>query len=266
MIARVLLQSLRFLAFAAVVLAGPAVSAQGVDRLRLGYDVLYSGVTIAVLDIDTTVTASAFEVNSHVATTGFFNTLMPLTVQSRSEGRVSAGALVPVRHVSESRGRSSVRRIAADYQGGRLVRFERRVTPPDPAVASQISDDERLGATDPATAILGLVLGVAYGRGCAAEVTSFDGRRLHLIRFADGGRQRSPSSVPVAFAGQTVLCTFSYYSRDGAEPNTPTRAGRAWIGRVRPDGAMAPLRVELETRWGTAAVQLRTVPDAAAAN
>ncbi len=266
MMLRAMLQPLRILAAVAVVLAATDARAQGVERLRLGYDVLFSGVTIAVMDIDTTVTTTAFEVNSYVTTTGFFNTLMPLTVQARSEGRMAAGVPVPVRHTSESRGRSSVRTIRAEYQGGRLARFERRVNPPDPTVASQISDEERLGTTDPGTALLGLVLAIAYGRGCTAEVTSFDGRRLHQIRFVDGGRQRAPPSVPVALAGQTVLCTFSYQSRDGVEPNSPTRMGRAWIGRVRSDGTMAPIRVELETRWGTAVVQLRALADTAALN
>ncbi len=260
----VLLKSIQSVAVVVFAVASTDARAQGIERLRLGYDVVFSGVTIAVMDIDTTVSAAAFEVNTHVTTTGFFNTLMPLTVQARSEGRMSAGVPVPVLHTSESRGRSSVRTIRAEYQGGRLVRFERHVNPPDPAVASQISDAERLGTTDPATALLGVVLGVAFGRGCTAEVASFDGRRLHQIRFVDGGRQRAPSSVPVALAGQTVLCTFSYQSRDGAEPTIPTRRGQAWIGRVRADGAMAPLRVELETRWGTAAVQLRAAPDTAA--
>lgn len=254
------------MAFALLAFFGWSATAQSQHaQLRLGYDVLYSGMTIATLDIHTSIGASAYQVDTRVTTTGLFNAIFPMMTQAHSEGRMVAGRPMPTLHRSETRGRSSTRTVEADFVDGRLVRFERRIVPPDPPMESRVSDAERRETTDPASAILSVVLAVTAGRGCATELATFDGRRIHQIRFADAGVQRPPSSIPVSFTDRAVVCTFAYESRDGVEPPTPTRTGRAWIGRVRPDGTMAPLRVELETRWGVAAVQLRVPAEPAAA-
>jgi hypothetical protein len=136
------------------------------------------------------------------------------------------------------------------------------VDPPEAEREPQIPEAERRDAADPATAILAVVQGVLSGHGCAQRATTFDGRRLTMIRFADAGNASPPRSVARMFARPTVSCSFVYQSTDGVTP-APPRHGRAWVAYVRAD-AMAPLRVELDTRWGTAVVQLRPTPRSSA--
>jgi hypothetical protein len=247
----------RWLFVLLVLAAAPAAAqapAMDQGRLRLDYEIEFTGLTIATMDIDVAIGERAYDVNTYITTTGLFATLYPLTVQARSEGRVSAGHPLAERHRSETRGRSGTRVVEARYRDGKLVAFQRTVNPPEAQAETHVSEAERRESSDPATAILGVVQAVLGGRGCAQHVMTFDGRRLTTIRFADAS-EPPPRSVIRTFGRPTVSCSFAYQSTDGVEA-TPLRQGRAWLARVRPD-AMAPLRVELDTRWGTAVVQLR---------
>lgn len=237
-------------------LAAPA-AAQLPERLHLGYDIAYSGVTIAVLEVDLAVANGTYVLNSYTATTGLFSIILPLVTQARTEGRLTDDGPVPLHHRSETRAQGTVRTVTATFRDGRLAQFERRVEPPDSRAESRVPESDRAQSIDAASALLALSLSVAQSRGCATQVTSFDGRRLHHVRFADGGVQRLPRAAPRGFGPQGLLCTFVYESRDGAAPDGPPRSGRAWIARISADGVMAPLRVELDTSWGTASVQLR---------
>ncbi len=242
-----------------VALAAAPAAAQAPERLRLDYEIEFTGLTVATLDIDIGLGERAYDVNTHIATTGLFATLYPFTVQARTEGRVSGGQPQPERHRSESRGRSGTRIVEATYRDGRLVAFQRTVNPPEPQPESRVPEADRRDSSDPATAILAVVQSVLRGRGCAQRVATFDGRRLHVIRFTDGADTAPPRSIVQAYGRTAVACTFVYQSTDGVGPAAPPRQGRAWIAPIRPN-AMAPLRVELETRWGTAIVQLREPP------
>jgi hypothetical protein len=253
---------MRWLLVLLVLAAYPAAAqapAADPGRLRLDYDIEFTGLTIATMDIDVGLGERAYDVNTTIATTGLFATLYPLTVQARTEGRVSGGRPLAERHRSETRGRSGTRVVEASYRDGKLVAFRRTADPPEPQPESLVPEAERRESSDPATAILLVVQSVLSGRGCAQQIVTFDGRRLLVVRFADGGNVAPPRSVSRSFGRRaTVSCSFVYQSTDGVTP-APPRQGRAWLARVRPD-AMAPLRVELDTRWGTAVVQLRPGP------
>jgi hypothetical protein len=241
-------------------LAGLPVATRAQERLRLDYDIEFAGLTIATMNIDLGFGERAYDVNTSIATTGLFGALYPISVQARTEGRMTGGQPLAEHHRSETRARGSTRVIEASFRDGKLVAFQRTANPPDPRAdaESQVPEAERRESSDPATAILAVVQGVMSGRGCTQQVLTFDGRRLLMIRFADGANAPPPRSLSRSFGRATVACSFVYQSTDGATMSPP-REGRAWLARVRPD-AMAPLRVELETRWGTAAVQLRATP------
>jgi hypothetical protein len=241
-----------------IVLAALPAAAQAPERLRLDYEIAFTGLTVATLDIDVGLGERTYDVNTHIATTGLFAAVYPLTVQARTEGQVSGGRPLAERHRTETRGRSSTRVVEATYRDGWLVAFRRTVDPPERQPESRVPEADRRGSSDPATAILAVVQDVLRGRGCTQRVATFDGRRLHVIRFSDGAGGPPPRSIRQAY-GRIVGCSFVYQSTDGVGSATPPRQGRAWIARIRPD-AMAPLRIELETRWGTAVVQLRQQP------
>lgn len=246
----------RWLVAAALSAAAPA-AAQLPERLHLGYDIVYSGVTIAVLEVDVAIANGTYVLNTYTVTTGLFSLLLPLVAQARTEGRLTEAGPVPLMHRSETRAQGTVRTVSATFRDGRLAHFERRVDPPDPHAESRVPDSDRAESIDAASALLALSLSVAQSRGCTARITSFDGRRLHQVSFSDGGMQRLPRGAPNGFGAEARLCSFVYESRDGPEPAGQARNGRVWIARVNGDGAMAPLRVELDTSWGGAAVQLR---------
>lgn len=249
--------TVRWLMAAMAFMTAPA-AAQLPERLHLGYDIAYSGVTIAVLEVDLTVNNGTYVLYSYTATTGLFSVLLPLVAQARTEGRLTDTGPVPVHHRSETRAQGSVRTVTATFRDGRLANFERRVEPPDPRAESRVPDSDRVQSIDAASALLALSLSVAQSRGCETQITSFDGRRLHHVRFTDGGVQRLPQAAPNGFGSQAMLCNFVYESRDGPEAADAPRRGRVWIARINSNGAAAPLRVELETSWGTASVRLRT--------
>jgi hypothetical protein len=254
-------RGMRWLVLLMLVAAAPAAAqapAANQGRLRLGYDIEFTGLTIATLDVDVALGERAYDVNTYVATTGLFGSLYPLTVQARSEGRIIGGQPVAEHHHSETHGRAGTRVIEASYRDGKLIAFQRSVNPPEAEQEPRIPEAERREASDPATAILAVVQGVLSGHGCAQSVTTFDGRRLTVIRFADAGNMVLPRGLVRSFTRPEVSCSFVYQSTDGVMA-TPPRQGRAWVAHVRPD-AMAPLRVELDTRWGTAVVQLRIAP------
>src|SRR5258708_19849129 len=95
------------------------------------------------MDIDVGLGERAYDVNTTIATTGLFATLYPLTVQARTEGRVSGGRPLAEHHPSETHGRSGTRVVEASYRDGKLVAFPRTASPPEPHPHSPVPQAAR---------------------------------------------------------------------------------------------------------------------------
>jgi hypothetical protein len=83
----------------------------------------------------------------------------------------------------------------------------------------------------------------------------------------DRGLTTPTGAHSAAFAGEMRECEFlikpiaGYAKLDDPDDNDwrRPRNGRAWIGRVAPGAPLAPVRIEIDSRWGTTIVTLKQV-------
>lgn len=247
----------------AVGLSGPpasadlaAVSPAGA-KLDLTYEIYAGGVNGATFDIEVTLPApgrdGAYATRVRAATQGVVALFAPWRLDTLSEGRRDDGALLAGRFRNADTWRDRTKTVEIDFSGaGRPV-----VTMDPPNTETDrppIGDDQLDGALDPISALSRLILDSA--QGCPDRTAIYDGRRRYDMVATPLGERDYRASAQNPFEGTATGCRITFERVAGFKPGEGRRglqgaAAEVWLGRPLDGHLPMPIRLELDTGWGT---------------
>jgi hypothetical protein len=149
------------------------------------------------------------------------------------------------------------RALRASYTGDGTLSIAES-PPPEIKPGREVSADHRRGAWDPLMAAMVAVLG--RSDPCAGTLPVFDGRtRFDLVPKRIGSENFPSNDFKVK--GESVVCEVRLRKIAGYKPNTDPdedfdKPAKLWLGALDDSGRLYPLRVEIETNFGTVAGQL----------
>ncbi len=156
------------------------------------------------------------------------------------------------------------------YDNGRPV--VARVDPtPEEDERTPVSDADIRGTVDLATAILSLTLGAEAGRGCVGRVPIFDGRRRYDMIAERIGVETVRRFGRAGSETNALRCRVSVERISGFKKDTDhdesahqRRSATVWLAPTSPGLPLAPMRIEVETKWGLVIAHLLRVRPAPA--
>ena len=234
----------------------PALAAE--SRLALDYDVFVGGLHAVKLEAGLSLEPDAYSVDITFETTGWIGRILPWSMRSRAEGRLDTVRARPKKVKSVSKWNGKARSIALDYRDdGRIIaRFD---PPPETDEREPVPDALRRDTVDLPSALLTVLRAIARGGECSQAVPVFDGRRRYDFLMEPAGAETLAASSYSPFAGTATICNariirikgFQNYPHQQDRWDDYKREARVWIAPVFEGVLPAPVRIEIDTPFGS---------------
>ncbi|MBL8697146.1 MAG: DUF3108 domain-containing protein [Alphaproteobacteria bacterium] len=246
-------------------IAVPAAGQQPPDRVALAYDVYTGGLQVIEFGLDIGLDATRYDVLTRLKTRGFYATLFPWEQVSRATGQVSDQKVAPLRYEQRGRFRGSERTVDIDFRSGRVADIRVVPTAADDNDREVLSSDDVLGAVDPLSGVVSMLIRVNRGDRCEGSYDGFDGRRRFNIAFTDRGPERVEGGGAGTVAGQARGCSFVWRQTGGfvrrvtwgADRQREPQTGRVWLAEAIARAPVVPIKVEIDSNWGRTLAYLR---------
>jgi hypothetical protein len=253
-------------ALAALALSGAAAGAANISAPvpARGFDspperllVQYSGSVLFIRAADIGISAEYPNNGTTYAATATFQSAGLLRwfddtdIQAGVSGYVNSGGLQPWRYSHFNHASGTGRTVGIDFPDGVAMPD---IDPPFGSMGEPpATDEERDGALDPITTILGLMLGMPDPANgvCEGRLPVFDGKARYDLRLVNAGMD---SIRTRAWRGEALLCQaymepISGYD-EGKRPTASDthRPVSIWLAEI--DGVHVPVRFQTGTRIG----------------
>jgi len=224
------------------------------------YDFYVGGFPVAEVALTTTLDADGYEARTEVTTRGVLEMLLRGRAASHARGsHGSFGQFVPqgfATRYSSRRGEQSIRILYEDASPAR-VEFEPEATDADDHAAPR----ERLGALDPATAAVMVLLPVTGRDLCNRTIPVFDGKRRFDVIFLPPDAARFDDSAPAPESDTPLTRCLGVYERISGFGEDASGKSRyfpfdVWFEKTDAGGFRA-VRVAGSTKLGFAIGNLR---------
>lgn len=220
------------------------------------YDIYFGGFHVLTADAQWERSARGYQIAGEAETQGMIGWLNPWKGNTESRGRLADGKVIPqsfVSHGTSSKGDKLVR-LSYDPQGelsDSIVQPEqdgedRYPLPPDAA-------EDTL---DPLSVIAGLSEILRKTGRCEGKFPVFDGRKRYDLTVSDAGvKQLEPTDYSI-YAGPAHGCRLDYTMLGGqrVERNKYAETAReriVWVARPMEGAPLIPVRLEIDTAYGT---------------
>jgi hypothetical protein len=230
------------------------------EPVSVKYEVFFGGLHVLNAEANWELGSGSYSIAAAAETQGFIGWLHPWQGNTSSQGRIDNGQVIPTRH--ENWGTAE-----DDEAGGeRLVHlnYDADGNLADSLVKPEQDWDERHplpdnagdGTLDPVSVIAGLSqLLQAEGR-CEGSFAVFDGRKRYNLMVSDAGETQLEASDYSIYAGPARGCRLDYEMLGGhrVERNKYAETAReriVWVARPAEDAPLVPVRLEIETAYGT---------------
>lgn len=229
---------------------GPAAAAPA--PLRLGLEIYAAGLHALSVDAEIRIDGAHYEGVASTRTRGLLDLMFGYRGELRSRGTVQSDGTRPLRHTAGSRSRFSTSDVEITYRadGEVSTRLIPRDEDDDP-----IPDRLRRDTLDPLSAFVALARRGTAEETCRGVVRVFDGRRRFDLEFSYLGSDSLAPNSYAFYAGPAGHCRARYrrVEKDGSyrpskDPRRPP--AEVWLAPLGGDGALVPVRIEAETRWG----------------
>lgn len=229
-----------------------SLAARAAEPVTLDFDAYALGIPVAhtAARIDIGPAGYGFQVRYN--TTGLVSAIISGAQTAEASGYWSGDGAVPQRFQSDGRFQGAPRHILIDYAQG--VPDVRRLEPPDTVEREVVPPAQTRDTIDTLSAMMVLLHRVQAGGRCDGVVRTFDGRRLASVTARTVGPETLPPTARSDFAGPALRCDVvaqplaGFLRGAGAAAHQP-KHGSAWFARLKPGGALWPVRVQLETPW-----------------
>ncbi|HWK43706.1 MAG TPA: DUF3108 domain-containing protein [Stellaceae bacterium] len=244
-----------------LMLAWGVGAAQAADApLQLHYDIYSGGFTTVNFDVTVVEGAEAYRMDFAAHTVGVANLMFGFTVQSSSEGQVTADGAIPAAFHTSSTSHARDRSAHLVFQGSHV---EAELRPPqddEEGALTPVTPDMLIGTVDPLSGILGLARAVASGERCDRRVAVFDGRRRYDLVFEEAGTETLEPTSRSLFSGVARRCKMAFNRLGGYPVDTSKRVtgndGMIWFATILPNTPPVPVLIMFDGRFGMSRVYL----------
>lgn len=236
-----------------------AASADDDRRVALQYEVKIGGVYGVKAETVLRTAGDRFVAEASVAKEGVLSALSKTYKALHvSRGRLLDGRVTPDTSVAEIVSGDETRALRASYTGDGTLNIAEN---PAPKIkpGREVAAPQRRGAWDPLMAAMVAVLG--RKDPCAGTLPVYDGRtRFDLVPKKLGTEKFDSDDFKVR--GDSLVCEVRLRKIAGYKPDTDPdedfdKPARLWLGALDDSGRLYPLRVEIDTNFGTVTGQLR---------
>ncbi len=240
-------------------LFGAVLASAGTARsepLSATYEVYFGGFhvldAVAVWDR----IPGGYRIAGEAETQGMIGWLHPWKGVTESQGRIAAGKVIPQSHQNRGTSEAGERIVALNYnpQGDiaeALVQPERDWEEHHP-----LPSDAGVGTLDPLSVIAGMSELLESDGTCEGSFPVFDGRRRYDVFISDAGAAKLEATDYSVFAGEARACRLDYQLLGGhrIERNKYAATAREriiWIAQPQEGAPLIPVRLQIETAYGT---------------
>ncbi len=248
----------------------PAIAETGstVEPITLVYEFYAAGFHLATVETNATLTNEAYEISTKGQSSGIADSLIRARFESSAVGALSSEGPTPKSFRNFSDTRFGVRELEMTRASDGT--FEVTAEPElEPHQAAALRSGLADGTVDPLTASLYSALRPA-STTCTEKVRVFDGRRVFALAYTRKGTEVLSPVDESFFAGDTIKCNLRYLPLAGQtrewkleQAKNPTPPIELWMAEFkqpnRNSDVMIPVRMKLQSEWGTALVHLTSV-------
>jgi Protein of unknown function (DUF3108) len=245
------------LGLALVLAASLFAGAAEAEPLRLRYELWAGGIGVLGFDFALEETQDAYRVDGDFRTRGFSDFLFRFAMHASAEGGIAEKGVLPRRYASRSQSRRG--RFTSDLDFLTDGEITATVTPLEEEPRTPIPARSLPGSLDPLSAILSIARGLSAGRPCAGRLPIYDGKRRYDVILEDKGPEELAPSAWSAFAGTARTCRVKQIRLGGflERPRDDiTPEATIWIASLIPGTLAVPVRIELDSGWGSLMVHV----------
>ena len=240
-----------------VALAAPAARA---EPMTASYQIYFGGLNVLKAEALWEQGATGYRLAAAAETQGFVGWLNPWKGSTESRGQIAGGKVIPAHHrnwgTSDDSESDGERLVALSYDAdGRLT--DTLVVPEQEWEGRHpLPADAGKGTLDPLSVIAGLAELLQAGDRCEGRFAVFDGRKRYNLIVSDAGeKELRPTSYSI-YAGPARGCRLDYEMLGGhkIERSKYVETAReriVWVARLSDGAPLIPVRLEIETAYGT---------------
>lgn len=250
--------------------AGDAPAPASQQNLDLTYDVYAGGFKALHAVYQAQFDAQAYDIDLKTATQGFIGTIFPWRGIYKTAGHTAKDREIPDQHTARSIWRKKEKVTELSYApDGTLLKFttqENGKTNVKRDIKKELSED----AVDLLTGTLMLIQHAPAEGVCDRSFIVFDGKRRYSMTLAGGEMDTIKKSDYSLFAGPALKCTLTVKPLAGFREKDQKRGWMAvqnhtmarkkpptiWFGRLKQDGPVLPVRMEINSDYGAAVAHL----------
>jgi hypothetical protein len=257
-----LLPSFRRAPWAPAVLLGAALAVAGPARaepVSASYQVYFGGMHVLDAKAAWERGAGGYRLAAEAEAQGFLGWLNPWKGTTESRGALLGGKVVPSHHLNwgtddDSDEGARLVELSYDADGDvvdTLVQPEQDWEDRHPLPA-----DAGKGTLDPLSVIAGISELLQAGGRCEGSFAVFDGRKRYDLVVSDAGERMLEPTTYSIYAGPARGCKLAYRMLGGhkIERNKYVETARervVWVARPAEGAPLIPVRLEIETAYGT---------------
>lgn len=220
------------------------------------YEVYFGGFHVLNAEARLENGGEIYSISAAAETQGMLGWFNPWKGETESRGRIVADKVVPQRHDNRGTADEGERIVTLRYdEAGNITETE--VLPEqDWDDRHPLPADAGKGTLDPLSIIAGLAQLLQAGGACEGRFAVFDGRKRYDLTVADAGTQKLEPNDYSIFDGEAQGCRLDYEMLGGHRIERSKYAATArerviWVARPTEDAPLIPVRLQIETAYGT---------------
>ncbi len=246
------------MAIAAASTVAPMLSTDASGRAldyRFSFDGYFGGFKIGAGDGRLHWGGGLYAIDFKARTAGMLDWVMSIDQSAESSGRLAASPVAEHHrnHNADGKKQSWIE-LAFSPDTVRIV--DAKPDPKTETTRSPIAPELLGGVVDPLTGVLWLGQIAAAADRCEGKVPVFDGRRRYDTVLTGAGREqyRGPAGVR-----DSLVCEFHFERRGGYKADAKRWkgiTGKVWLQHLADGLPLLPVRVQVETTYGTAIIHM----------
>lgn len=228
------------------------------QKVEAQFTIYLGGFLFAVGNFTADFTDDTYRLNTLLTTAGLPRAFYEAEFRLSSEGRLESGRVRPDRYVSNSREKSSARKITLDYDSDAMPHMT-AVPPYEPGDLVDVAPYQQIGTQDPVSAALVPVAGEASP--CDRTIPVFDGRRRYDLKLTyDSEKKMTPRGL--SSPRKVIVCNVRYVpvapieKRKFTEMLSRNDSIKVWFAPFDGGRVYLPVRLQLRTPLGGAVMEL----------
>lgn len=244
---------------------------KNLKKIQLSYEVYLGGMHIMNSTATFMRNGPRYTMEMKAGTQGLLRSIAEWDADMTSTGRLEKEKVKPQRGTVVTKWQNEPKTVHFTFNGKKGV--EVSFNPPENSNKHEpVSAALKAGALDPLSSIVQIMARFAYGQSCEQKVPVYDGHRRFDLLLKDSGTEKLEGEDYSVFSGEALRCEADFTmiagsrkDREGSrfwedEKGKKTRPPvYIYLGEVRPELPLLPVRAETSTILGNIMVHLKDI-------